>query len=302
MVLVSRIRNRLIRENKWLQRYVRYRKWRWNRGDRTPWAASLKITWRCNLACTQCFWRKKFTSDDLPKEKWFSIIDGLARKGCVEVVIEGGEPALREDFPDIVRYASKRMLRVDVVTNGTIPFDPMELHRLYISIDGLGETHDTLRGNGTFDRVEEFIDTYERKDQLVLLVSVWRGNVDTLNSLFEHFQNRVSGFWISFLYDTGEGELALDRDERRRVGRKLLKLKNKGYPILNSDAYLLSLGNGKSCHKWVLATVLADGTMAPTCYPFMFGAHSCEGCDLACYKEVDSFLYPEDYSQPGLES
>lgn len=84
--------------------YMMYRRFRYLcLSDTSPVVASIKITQRCNLRCTHCTWVNKVTQD-LPLERWKEIIDIIYDKGCFVIFIEGGEPTLREDLSDIIRY------------------------------------------------------------------------------------------------------------------------------------------------------------------------------------------------------
>ena len=78
-----------------------------------------------------------------------------------QVNFGGGEPFLRDDFLDILRYAHSRGITTCVSTNGTLLDDALvdELLRmapvyLQVSLDGAcAETNDAIRGPGTFDRI-----------------------------------------------------------------------------------------------------------------------------------------------------
>ena len=49
-----------------------------------------------------------------------SLIDEITEAGCMNLLITGGEPLLREDFPEIYRHAKENGLLVALFTNGTI--------------------------------------------------------------------------------------------------------------------------------------------------------------------------------------
>ena len=73
----------------------------------------------------------------------------------------GGEPFLRRDFLDILRYAQGKGITTCVSTNGTLLTDAlveellaMEGLYLQVSLDGAyPETNDAIRGAGTFARI-----------------------------------------------------------------------------------------------------------------------------------------------------
>lgn len=73
----------------------------------------------------------------------------------------GGEPFLRKDFLQILRYAQARGITTCVSTNGTVLDDALvdellEMAPVYlqVSLDGArAETNDAIRGRGTFARI-----------------------------------------------------------------------------------------------------------------------------------------------------
>ena len=78
-----------------------------------------------------------------------------------QVNFGGGEPFLRDDFLEILRYAHDRGITTCVSTNGTLLDDALvdallEMAPVYlqVSLDGAcAETNDAIRGRGTFERI-----------------------------------------------------------------------------------------------------------------------------------------------------
>ena len=138
--------------------------------------AVLRISEKCNLRCPMCWWWgengtgfKDVQSGsprifkELSKREWFSIIDQLAKFNSSTEII-GGEPFVRKDALEIVKYASSKLRSVSVVTNGTLIDDnaALELSKISnleitFSIDGPREIHDQIRGKGNFDRTTDVI-------------------------------------------------------------------------------------------------------------------------------------------------
>ncbi len=126
-------------------------------GRRAPLLASVKLTYKCNLACCMCPFHLR-SAEDNSSIRWetaVNVLDELKSMGTRIAVLEGGEPLLWRDGPrdiaDLVRYAKGRFLRVAATTNGTLPLDlPVDL--LWVSLDGPREDHDRFR-SGSFDRV-----------------------------------------------------------------------------------------------------------------------------------------------------
>jgi radical SAM protein with 4Fe4S-binding SPASM domain len=95
---------------------------------RVPLYGSIDLTHRCNLRCVHCYLGDKGNSrrnrkQELGTSQWISIIDEITKAGCLNLLLTGGEPLLREDFNEIYRRAKTNGLLVTVFTNGTLITD-----------------------------------------------------------------------------------------------------------------------------------------------------------------------------------
>ena len=79
------------------------------------------ITSLCNLKCYYCYSSSGKKQDtELSTLQIYKILDELNDMGIFFVFILGGEPQLRENIEDIVRYISKLGLGLMITTNGTL--------------------------------------------------------------------------------------------------------------------------------------------------------------------------------------
>jgi len=83
-----------------------------------------------------------------------NIIDQIVDEGAVELQFTGGEPFVREDLVDHIKYANEKGLKVLVSSNGSLITDSIaqQLSKcpkctVEISIDGPEEIHNKIRGN-----------------------------------------------------------------------------------------------------------------------------------------------------------
>jgi MoaA/NifB/PqqE/SkfB family radical SAM enzyme len=118
-----------------------------------PIDAVIAVTYRCQARCQMCsIWQVK-EHNDLPPEAYRKIPDTLH-----DVNISGGEPFLRKDLAEIVKVVHERVPRARMVVStnalmgeAVLP-RALELRDIYpaigfgISIDGVGEMHDHVRG------------------------------------------------------------------------------------------------------------------------------------------------------------
>ena len=117
------------------------------------------ITNACNLRCEHCFMRATTKyNDELSLNDWKHILDDFVDNGGESVTFTGGEPMLNIDFPNIVKYAHGKGLKVTVLSNGTlwrecdiINLSP-HISEIQISLDGFNENSNAkVRGAGHFD-------------------------------------------------------------------------------------------------------------------------------------------------------
>ena len=78
---------------------------------RVPYTGSVELTHRCNLKCMHCYLGdqcsiSKETDRELATEPWIDIIDQIVEAQCLDLLITGGEPMLRKDFPEIYAHGS----------------------------------------------------------------------------------------------------------------------------------------------------------------------------------------------------
>ena len=267
-------------------------------GHRIPLLASFKITYRCNLACRACPFhlRTGVENGHMSWDEAIRALESLHRLGTRVVVFEGGEPLLWRDGPyrfhDLVSYARRRFLRVAVTTNGTLPLD-VPAHTIWVSLDGMKEAHDALRGD-SFDRVYNSLKT-TRHPRVFIHCTLNRKNWQDVEPLAKWVRGipGIKGMTVQFFYPYNQGEdnLALSPNERRTAIEKLLDLKKQGYSILNSAGRLRAMKDNRwRCHDDVLVNVDPDGTITKGCYVKNRGGINCDACGFTPVAEASGAL------------
>ncbi|UCC20149.1 MAG: radical SAM protein [Promethearchaeota archaeon] len=115
------------------------------------------VTHRCNLNCTHCYVDQD--SNEIPFNQACTIIDQLSEAKTFILIFFGGEALLRDDIFDLMRYATEKNINVALASNGTL-ITPRMAKKLkdigvgyvQVSIDGLKDIHEQIRGNGTFEK------------------------------------------------------------------------------------------------------------------------------------------------------
>ena len=137
----------------------------------------LFVTSRCNSLCRTCFYFDKLNStDDLTFDQIRKMSDTAPRFG--KLWISGGEPFLRDELAEIVAMFARNngVTSVNLPTNGLLPdrmfraLDAMLEQApdvsidLNFSLDGLANTHDSIRGvPNNFTRTLETMKACEQR-------------------------------------------------------------------------------------------------------------------------------------------
>jgi len=137
-----------------------------------PVLSEIALTYRCNLKCSFCYASCNCTKGDgdsreVSTAEAKKIIDRIADEAKVpSVSFTGGEPTLRADLPELIRYARKKKMRVNLITNGTLSTRKLAgkliragLNSVQISLEGPSPAiHDSITGvAGSFERTMEGI-------------------------------------------------------------------------------------------------------------------------------------------------
>jgi Y-X(10)_GDL-associated radical SAM protein len=126
----------------------------------TPVHAVWEITLACDLKCHHCGSRAgKRRPDELSTDECLDLVRQLARMGTREITLIGGEAYLRRDWVEIIREIREQGMDCTMQSGGLNLTDERikaavdaGLQALGISIDGLRDVHDRLRGvKGSFD-------------------------------------------------------------------------------------------------------------------------------------------------------
>lgn len=119
-----------------------------------------EITLKCNLACSHCGSRAgNARSKELSTDEALDLVQQMAEVGIKEVTLIGGEAFLRPDWLQIAQGINQAGMRCTMTTGGYgISLEMAQKMKdagivtVSVSVDGLAETHDKLRGRkGSWD-------------------------------------------------------------------------------------------------------------------------------------------------------
>ena len=249
-----------------------------------------ECTLRCDLKCRHCGSDCKMQSEskDMPKEDFLRVLDGIAKKTDphqVFVIISGGEPLMRKDIEDCGRAIYEKGFPWGMVTNGLhlTPQRWLELlkagiHSMTISLDGLEEDHNWMRGNSqSFQMVSQAIDMLVQTEGFLfdIVTCVTRRNYEKLDEIKEFLIGKGVKRWRLFtVFPVGRAAIdpmmRLTNEEFRGVFEFIKKVRKEGR--IRADYGCEGfLGNYEgevrnrlfSCQAGIsVGSVMADGSIA----------------------------------------
>jgi len=257
-----------------------------------PLICGITVTNQCNLKCRHCRIPARGTRH-IGFQEAVIAIEAFYHKGGRTLYLQGGEPFIWRDgkynLDDIVKHARQMgYLATIIYTNGTIPLQT-EADTVFISIDGLAETHDHLRGK-TFDRIMKNISESDHPS-LYINFTINNQNKSEIRQFCEHIHDIKVIKGIFFYFHTpyyGYDDLYIKREERNEILQNLLSYRKK-YRILNSKAGLRSALRNDWKRPLNICHVYEQGNTYHCCrYPG--NPDLCENCGYLSYAEIDQTL------------
>lgn len=153
----------------------------------------LLLTEKCNLSCKMCIRGDK-------KNEELSLVDienvfALNDFANHDIVLTGGEPTLCKDFVSIANYLKGKCKSLSICTNGTNNYyvnrDFLDSNiTIQISLDGIRDVHDTIRGNQSYDRTLNTISKLENLGiSYAISTVVSKNNVSCMKTLADILGN-----------------------------------------------------------------------------------------------------------------
>lgn len=148
-----------------------------------PVSGIFELTPRCNLRCKMCYVRLTPEQmapygQELTAAQWIELARDAKAQGMIFLLLTGGEPTLRPDFPEIYEALAKMGFSIAVNTNGTLLTPELKdlWHRLppsQVNVTLYGacrEDYAALCCDGSaFDRVSDCLSWLQSENILVHL-------------------------------------------------------------------------------------------------------------------------------------
>jgi len=194
------------------------------------------MTKACNLKCLHCYAQATAGPgpDELSTAEAKVMIDDLAQFGAPVLLFSGGEPLMRQDLPELARYAVSKGMRAVISTNGTLitrdkakELKDIGLSYVGVSLDGLPEVHDKFRGvAGAFDDAMAGIrNSMEAGLKVGLRFTVYAKNAPEVPGVFDLLEKEgIPRVCFYHLVYAGRGSRLMDEDLSHEGTRRLLDL------------------------------------------------------------------------------
>lgn len=199
--------------------------------------AVFQVNLRCNSSCGYCNLPLNVGRYEMSRQEIRNVFADLYKDGLRFAFVQGGEPLLRRDLPDILQDLVEIGFRLTLITNGTKltsqlvhQFDDLSV-ALSISLDTLDRNkYERIRGADQLHAVLaglELLQHYRRPKFLICIVS--EINREEVNEVVAFARQRgflpvVGAYhWDVGLYGKQDATLMYDRQQARLVFERLLE-------------------------------------------------------------------------------
>lgn len=198
------------------------------------------ITERCNLNCRHCYTEKKYLKNELSEEELYMVLNQykdllkiweMPRRDTY-LSITGGEPMLRKEFFPLLEkcHENRDLFRYNVMTNGMFinrnsarKLRELEVESVQLSIEGMKDQNDCIRGKGTFEKIIKAAEILKNENiHVSFSMTVHRENLKDLEGLVSLcLKTGIDVLGVGRLVPWGRGESLkgklLEPDELRKL-------------------------------------------------------------------------------------
>ncbi|MBT8172037.1 radical SAM protein [Candidatus Bathyarchaeota archaeon] len=189
-----------------------------NEEEFVPLVISWNMTLKCNLKCAHCYINAEDTKlpDELSTDAAKMLIHQITEVSRPLLILSGGEPLLREDIYEIIKYGADRGLRMGMGSNGMLIDDEVArklkkagMWTVAISLDSsVPERHDEFRGvKGCWKYAVNAIKALKKSGiEVQVNCTVTQENYDEVDDIMALAEELgVNNFHLFFMVPTGRG-------------------------------------------------------------------------------------------------
>ncbi len=159
----------------------------------------LQITNRCNLQCRHCYIGEG-PHQDLSREQIQRVLEQFEEIQGLRLLLSGGEPLVHPYFWRVNEILRDYAFRSVLLSNGTLisreVAKRLRVHEVQVSLDGMEEGHESLRGKGTFEKTVMAIDHLQEADMRVSVATmIHRRNLSEFDRLASLLRSKNIEEW-----------------------------------------------------------------------------------------------------------
>lgn len=258
-----------------------------------PLVLSWNITRKCNLKCSHCYINA--TNKELKKElttiQAKNLIDQISEVSKPLLILSGGEPVLRNDIFELIKYGVSRGLKMGLGSNGSFiniavakKLKKAGISTVSISLDSINpQKHDNFRGvQGSWKKAVDAIKFLRQNNILVQVnTTVTQQNYEEINEIISFVETLgVENFHLFFLVPTGRGVKLDDITPKKyesmikNVFKKTSKHKLNIRPSCAPQFMRITSNKGIDMRQWIrgciaglyYCRIFSDGEITPCPY------------------------------------
>lgn len=257
---------------------------------RGPINISIDITNECNLRCLHCYnssGENVQMKNELSDEQLLNILDDIIELEPMSICFCGGEPLLRKNvLIKLIKKARANNIMASMVTNGILLDENFakelklaDVTQVQISIDGINESHDKLRGWNSFEKsVKALQNLKDNSITSTVAFSPTSWNIKDFKGVVDLcLEKSVKKLRVQALMPMGRGSVNQDyimptNEQYRELRKVMIDCENNiikscgeldiewGDPI----EHLINLPKYKALNFTV--SIRADGSITPSIY------------------------------------
>ncbi|MBF7687124.1 pyrroloquinoline quinone biosynthesis protein PqqE [Acinetobacter rathckeae] len=156
-----------------------------------------ELTYRCPLQCPYCSNPLEFASmqNELTTAQWFDVFKDARQMGAVQLGFSGGEPLVRQDLPQLIKYAHDLGFYTNLITSGLglneekiAQFQQAGLDHIQVSFQASDPViNDMLAGSKkAFEKKKQIAKLVKKYEYpMVLNFVIHRHNIDQIEEIIQ---------------------------------------------------------------------------------------------------------------------
>lgn len=281
-----------------------------------PYDVSILLSSRCNLRCAMCnTWKlakkkPEVINNELSTQNLKDLFKELSKMGTKSITLSGGEPTIRDDICDIIKYAKDEKFQVNMITNGALITEDLAkglvnsgIDSIIFSIDGhVPEIHEKIRRvNGCWEKAIQGLKFIKHAKEKFNVEKPIIGVNHLVSNISYQYVEKLIELKCELGYDTisfipiikkvsGVEEFILKEEDLEKLEKKLkfleIKIKDVNLPKSTisplitlcknkkdtlSGEYTKSINRDALCFApWSMTTIDPFGNIYPCCYACTF--------------------------------